>query len=433
MDNKLFDHIEQQMKTAANSWEPAFDEKAWEDMERKLEGENDRKRPVAWWSWLLPLLLLLIAGGYFLLEKTTTSKQGDSPKDKIASGLPKTVSKEIASENGKDNSNNTADSLPVQKISYPVSYLPYKTLVKSGRRVAGASTGDGEAIFEKNNFAINEKGKMTMKVSAGLASEEDKDEVTTDGEPDMDGQKKEAIQVPGPDTPLLKEEKKKSPSSPEKIADTTARKNAKAENTKDRQSSKFYFSIAAGIEGNGVDFPGTNKFGTRAGFTTGYQLTKKLSVQTGFFAGNKKYVAGRGDYKAKEGYWAMVDITKVAADCRVYEIPLALRYDFTPSAKWNSFAVAGLSSYIMDKEDYAYDYIRFGNPYYAEATYKGNQHFFSVIRLSGGIERKITSQFSLGINPGIAIPLAGVGEGQIKLFSTELLVSLKYRPFKRSR
>ena len=165
----------------------------------------------------------------------------------------------------------------------------------------------------------------------------------------------------------------------------------------------------------------------------GYQLSERLSLQTGFFAGNKKYVAGQGDYKAKGGYWATVDIRRVGANCQVFEIPVALRYDFSPARQWNNFAIVGLSSYLMNKEEYAYDYIRAGNPYNAKASYKGNQHLLSVLRLNGGVERKLSQQFSVGIQPGLAIPLAGVGEGQIKLFSTELLLTLKYRPFKRSK
>jgi hypothetical protein len=432
MDNKLFDHIEQQMKTAVDSWEPAFDEKAWEDMEKKLEGENDRKKPVAWWSWLLPLLLLLITGGYFLLGNNTGGDQDDSYGENTASAFTKTISKDIVSDKEKESSDNTAISSPAQKTTYPVPPSHYETPYKSAGTTTGESTKDEEEKFQKNNFTINEKGKMAMKVSGGQTSENENDEIIKEEELSTTDQQKEIVKVPDQDQPLLPEEKKK-PASPEKQTEPVPDKKEKQENKKDKQLSKFYFSVAGGIEGNGVDFPGTNKFSTRAGLTIGYQLTKKLSVQTGFFAGSKKYVAGKGDYKANDGYWATVDITKVDADCRVFEIPLNLRYDFSPSAKWNSFAGAGLSSYIMDKEDYAYDYIRFGIPYYATATYKGNRHFLSVIRLYGGVERKISSQFSLGINPGLAIPLAGAGEGQIKLFSTELLLSLKYRPFKRSK
>jgi len=70
----------------------------------------------------------------------------------------------------------------------------------------------------------------------------------------------------------------------------------------------------------------------------------------------------------------------------------------------------------MDKEDYAYDYIYYNTPHHGKASYTGNRHWFSVLRIYGGMEKKISQTISVGIQPGLAIPLGGVGEGQIKLF-----------------
>jgi hypothetical protein len=155
-------------------------------------------------------------------------------------------------------------------------------------------------------------------------------------------------------------------------------------------------------------------------------------VQTGFYSSSKKYVAGPEDYKAKPGsYWGSVDITKIEANCLVYEIPLLLRYDLTTNKKINIFSSASLSSYLMKKEDYHYYYYRYGASHEASASYKGNQHLFSVLRFSAGVEKKISKQFSLNAAPGLAIPLAGVGEGQVKLFSTDLMVGLKFTPLSK--
>ena len=47
-------------------------------------------------------------------------------------------------------------------------------------------------------------------------------------------------------------------------------------------------------------------------------------------------------------------------------------------------------------------------------------------------EKTFSKTLSWFVQPGIAIPLAGVGEGQIKLFSSEILLGIKFRPQKKN-
>ncbi|RYY68452.1 MAG: hypothetical protein EOO13_12280, partial [Chitinophagaceae bacterium] len=407
MDRKRFDHIEQQMKTASDSWEPAFDEKAWEHMEQLLEERNDRKRPFIWWFWLIPLLLMIAGVGLFFSgnndsEKgtatTTTNVPAHPTKIISQTGIPFTQQKEHAQP--------TAVKTQQQNIKHMIGFA--QPPLQSASPIYTASPQDGSV--KSNRINDSRRGKTRLLVSAGeMAEDSNKESPFTSiqqavkASPDdsyvfakpavNDTVAKPALLSGTKDSSLQKQ-------TPEAFS-------TKERSEKNRKASKFYFVIATGIDGNGVKFPGLNKFSTRSGALIGFHLTKKVSVQSGLFAGSKKYVAGKGDYKAQAGsYWSMVDITKVDANCRVYEIPLSLRYEFRSGKKWNSFASAGVSSYIMDKEDYAYDYIRYNNPYHAEASYKGNQHLFSVLRLSGGLERKLSPQFFIGITPGLAIPLA---------------------------
>lgn len=436
MSKKQFDHIEQDIRAAAEGWEPPFDEAAWEQMEKMLEGENDRKRPVAWWMWLLPLLLVTGSIAYFMFRN---DKPGKTPAV-TAQNIP--AGNKNATNTTKINAadpveNNTSSSTNIANIANTDDAFSKQPVTDNGKvkmniwsPAAVTTTAGNNDIVAAKKISDQQKGRMKMSVNGGLVSDENEKTNPTEPNDETINENKEPVAVAQNDTASTPAPANNNTAETKQKEPATQKQNDKKE--KVQKSSRFYFSLFAGMEGNGVDFPGLNKVSPRAGFIVGYQLTKNLSVQTGFFAGNKKYVAGKYDYKAKPGsYWSTVDITKVDANCRVFEIPLALRWDFNPAAKWNAFAGAGLSSYLMDKEDYAYDYIRYNNPYHAEASYTGNQHFLSVLRITGGAERKLSRQFSVGINPGLAIPLAGVGDGQIKLFSTELLLSLKYRPFKK--
>jgi hypothetical protein len=64
-------------------------------------------------------------------------------------------------------------------------------------------------------------------------------------------------------------------------------------------------------------------------------------------------------------------------------------------------------------------------------TYTGNEHLFSTALLSAGIEKNITKKFAVQLEPTISIPLKGVGDGEVKLFSTSLLLGIKYKPFNK--
>jgi hypothetical protein len=150
-------------------------------------------------------------------------------------------------------------------------------------------------------------------------------------------------------------------------------------------------------------------------------------VQTGFYAGRKKYVAGPDDYNAKDPYLSTVDITKVTANCLIFEIPVTVRYNFVLRPKTTYYATAGLSSFIMKKEDYNYSYnTNYSTNDQVAHSYTGNKNLFSIATLSVGIERKISKAFSIQAEPSINIPIAGVGEGTVKLYSTDIQVGVKY-------
>lgn len=467
MNKRPYKEIEEQMKASAESWEPAFDEQSWEHMEKMLDGEKDRRRPIAWWVWLLPVILGITIGGYFLLSKNKTpglsaeikkiSNEIEPPinehlqKPAAVSQIPGSASLPEP-KNGKNQIIPAASNqrplltIPNDQLNRTVSFKTDRNRSKTTLQFTSSPSSATDDIEPAKKQGIKkpvkflEDEKANMKISPATSGVVDdplakkENTSTAASEPLMaDSSKSETTQIA-----IIETDSSKITIT--KAADNKVVKDEKnivgKEEKSIRKYSSFYFGLSGGVDGSGVDFPGLNKFAPRVGLSVGYHLDRKLSVATGFFAGNKKYVAGKGDYKAKAGsYWSTVDIREVDANCRVFEIPVWLRYDFSTKKKWNPFVAVGISSFIMDKEDYEYYYYRFGNPnpYYASHTYKGNQHLFSVLRFSGGIEKQLSKNFFLTAQPGLAIPLGGVGDGQVKLYSTEVLLGLKYRPFKKAK
>lgn len=68
----------------------------------------------------------------------------------------------------------------------------------------------------------------------------------------------------------------------------------KANNTLKIKRSKFHVLANAGIEKSGVTVLSSGKSTWRTGVGIGYQLSKKLSIQSGFYSSDKKYSAGPG-------------------------------------------------------------------------------------------------------------------------------------------
>ena len=108
----------------------------------------------------------------------------------------------------------------------------------------------------------------------------------------------------------------------------------------------------------------TGKVTMSWGLGVAYKLNR-LTLKTGVFSANKIYWAGPNDYKLS--YTPPPNLKFIGADanCRVIEVPLKLSYDFAVKNRSNWFAGAGLSSYLMKREEYMYEYeSNSGNSYY---------------------------------------------------------------------
>lgn len=445
MSKKSFNDIELVIKNTIEANEPAFKEASWKKMEALLDKDEDPKRPFIFWLWLLiPLLIVTGGAGYFAFNKNSNTVQTSIPGKTDNAEQVVAEQKNLSKENntnstpGFNNSGKTASLNNVDARDKNTNYLNTGTPVtkKTSSLVAvnnNKPANNDELLYSKNKLTNNTKRKMKASITA--ASPEAADDLTVneqltpaalDNDPSVLKQQEEVIVV-------KIETNSKDEKEIEKIIDSVIEKSVA--NKKDKtKSSRFYIIVAGGAETSGTKLFSADKITGRAGIAAGYQLNKHLSIQTGFFVSNKKYKADGSSYKTKPGtYWNIVDIKEIEANCRVYEIPLQVNYNFTPGKKLNIFASVGLSSYIMKKEDYSFHYSRYGTYHQAEVYYSGNKNLFSVLKISGGIEKKVGQQFSLFAAPGIAIPIAGVGEGEVKLYSTEILIGLKFTPARRNK
>ncbi|MBS1752866.1 MAG: outer membrane beta-barrel protein [Bacteroidetes bacterium] len=452
MSKKSFNDIEQAIKAAAEAHEPAFDEQAWKKMEALLDNDKDRKRPFAFWLWwLLPLLLVSGTLSYFAFkspakynepQKTSEQKKSAKMPNAVVQDMHAETGSIKSSTAGNTNTSNDTSLVEKQNINNQPNNLPNnKNIIISKQEPSKANTGtaeqESENLFTKNSNNKKTKGKMKVGIVAPAAAnvnettEPGDNSAKADADKKMatdtkdDNKKTEELVVINMDTAKMTEKKL------QEIADSVVKKIKDDKKTKDK-IVRLYVIAFGGAENSGAKLFSSGKITGRYGLEAGYRLNKKLSVQAGFYVSNKKYIATGSDYKTKPGtYWNTVDIKSIDAACRIYEIPLSVIYDFASGKKLKYFASAGLSSYIMKKEDYKFYYDHYGSMRQTDVKYTGNKNLFSVLRVSAGVEKKLSKNFSIIAAPGISIPLAGVGEGEVKLYSADIMIGIKFTPSRK--
>lgn len=216
----------------------------------------------------------------------------------------------------------------------------------------------------------------------------------------------------------------------------TALKNEARKKNSDKPVSdkeKFFMYGAVSPEWSFIFGNKTGKATMAYGAGIGYNFGKRWAVTAGFNTTKKLYTAGKGDYAIKKGsYWdnPAIDIKKIEADCRVFEIPVSVRYAIQQQPRYSLYASLGVSTAIMKKETYDYDYTRNGWPNYYKHSYStGKSQFLSGAIISVGYARKLNNSFSIMAEPYFKMPLQGVGEGKVKIGSVGVSVGAQYTLF----
>ncbi len=171
--------------------------------------------------------------------------------------------------------------------------------------------------------------------------------------------------------------------------------------------------------------------GSVVGAMVEYRFNSRLSLQLGAMRSVKLYGATGAQYQWPT-YWYSQKVrpTSVDANCKVLDIPLNLRYDFTQGAKSRWFVSSGLSSYMMLNEKYDYNYPPGSTniKWYKWNGTTGN-YWLGVLNISAGFEQQIGKHFTLQAEPYLKTPMADVGFGKIRLRSAGLFMSMRYRLF----
>ncbi|MBI5856766.1 MAG: hypothetical protein HZB42_03865 [Sphingobacteriales bacterium] len=447
-----FEEFDDKIRQAADHHHPAYDEQAWSKMEKLLDKhlprEEEKKRRFIFFL----LFFLLLGGGAWLL----ISKPWDKEKSKMAD-------KTIASS---ANRNEKPAGLGSSSDNKPVSLDPRSGRLSEVETAVPENTGRNTTIEKNisNPVVFSAKNPVSNKQKPVEIRKEKKDQnnipftATEINKPqpaaenisnpvsvstekplaDKNEMPREIINQPkvekSRDADIIKQIKE-VPAPESKTVSVT--QNQKTKKTKIKKPNSFFIGLSAGPDLSFVssDKPGTVKIIGGGGF--GFTLHNRVTIRTGFYSGRKVYTASPGSYNPPASWWAYYpNLQKVDADCKVYEIPILLSYNFGHNKTNNWFASAGISTLLMKTEayNYFYKYTASGPVISKKWTIKDkNKHYFSVLTLSAGFQQKIGKRISLVAEPYIKLPLAGVGFGKVKLNSGGILFTVGVNLFGRQK
>lgn len=198
----------------------------------------------------------------------------------------------------------------------------------------------------------------------------------------------------------------------------------KQQQVKQAKALHLYAGIVANIDVSSVKFQSLRSPGTGAGILLGYKLNKRLSIESGLYMQKKFYYTDAKYYNPKTPYTApSFKLLNVDGNCSMLEVPLNIKYDFTTTAKNKWFAVAGMSSYFMKKENYDYTSESWGQVSTKNVSYSNASNaILSVMNISAGYQRQLGKSASLRIEPYLKLPVKGYGWGRLPIISSGLNV-----------
>lgn len=417
MDNKI--------RAAAGNSLHGPDENAWNNMEALLDKHLPQKKKRRGILFFLLLALLTGIPGFFLVKK-------------LSSGTHTTTSsyqKTTDQATGRNHAT-TAPAPSSTATGTDKPALPTPVIIQGGN-----ATG---SLLRSRPATVNNNATIRVRNSSSAG----KTAIEKTGKPGNtnNGTVQAPYRQPTAISTEALHEKQEAPPvsdtlsvSKKTFSDTTVVPPAKQaadhpvlpKQRPQRSPGRISLSLSAGPDISSVGLqPG--KWRVQYGIGIGYNITKRLTLRTGFYTARKIYAADSNSYHS--GFNSINNyykLDKVDANCLVYEIPVLLTYHFSRKGNHNWFASAGLSSLLMKKEDYTASYTTaFGQVQQFDYSFSNeNSHWFSVLNFSSGYQYHFSNRLALMMEPYIKIPLSGIGFGKVKLNSGGLLFSVRYTPF----
>ena len=192
----------------------------------------------------------------------------------------------------------------------------------------------------------------------------------------------------------------------------------------------IYGGITAGPQFSQTKQQGFGNAGLSAGLIAGFQINKKLAIETGFVISDKQF-SSSGQYfdmsKISASMPSGMKLIRIQSNTTVLEIPLALKFDLIKISRGNLFATGGFSSYVITSESNQYKVSVNGIDETMEGNYQLHQNYFAAAaKIGAGYEWKGGKGLKLRLEPYLQIPLRTIGMGSMHVISMGVYLGITF-------
>ncbi len=405
------------------------EENSWKKMAQLLDEHlpQSKKRRSILWLWL-PLLVISTAGSFIVFMNNEPGSSRHIASKKVFNSVAEPVpdiqkNKRYPNNTAQNESTTTATAAVAQQQKKEVftgnkshtpansSYMLKKNVVKIP--IQHSRQTNPEPAFAGSESFVHQKDTVTTTVTATVTKNN-----TT---PETDST-----------TILTGEPAKKDSLVLKAITDNKIPGDSSVITTEHYDVTKKWGATLLGGYGSGFTAAGKSVLKPAYGISFSYAVSPKWTITAGWLANRKVYSADSTSYKTQYppgGY--NYKLKNIDADCRVFEFPLNVQYNFGNHKKHHWFVSTGLSSILMKEEDYLFEYRNNNNQVrkYEYSYYNKNIHLFANLNFAAGYTYRFNNRLSLSLSPYAGVPVKGIGIGKIRLYNAAVLVGCNYLLF----
>lgn len=421
------DGIEHIVRQAEQEARFEFNPAAWSAMEKKLD--EVQPVPFSLWKILFPIAgvaIVLMVLLWPISAQDRLARQELMLNDGTEERLDQKESQEQSSQPSRNNSTADVDTVSIAKVNPETDERPESVENSTVSTASKADAQQGVTDQHLQNEGNNQSGALQVLTRNEIETPSTEDS----NENGPVGGKEETSAKFGVDFLSLHfQPAELSFPVPELVfeVDSAMFKDEDAQSY--FQRSKWAVSLMLSLDMSATGLQGFTDPGTMAGLGLEYYIADSWSINSGLAIAVKKYTALGSEYETPAWIQARPeDFLSADAKCLVIDIPLNIRKYFTTKKGKTYYASTGLSSYLMLREDYNYEYAEYRPNWATFWQYRNrNKHYFGIVNLSFGYETPISQKLGIGIEPFMKLPITGIGQGKVKLLSFGAIVALKFR------
>lgn len=445
------DFVDDLYRRASEDPDIPFNELAWERMEQKLAfAERKRRRAFLW--FLFSLLFVLGIGLVWGIQTAPLKKEPNSLENHtpIAKKSPlevpaNTPSSENLSKEQSNQGKKVEEKIPSPKIDVVASkaiknakknskkqhsFTP-DNLVKTPLSVNSFQQQGSQQLPKQNSTtstivdAFNNKHNVVTSENLAVFSNSPENELNKSDSLVGDSPKRvdffvfNSLEQVWPATPLRSDSIVFEELLP--IVESPFSDRASIEPVK---TNSWGVGLMAGSDLAAVNANGSTAYGYNAGIAVDFRLGRRLVFQASGQYLIKNYIADQREYVAPKGFWqAKAYPYSTEGTCDMLQWNFDVRYNLIATAKWNSFVSLGSSSWTIMKEQYEFYYKTYTHGQVNEWTSTQDKNYWLALAQFGvGVEHTIRPGLSLQLNWFGQKPFQGVGNGNVKIYSSGLSI-----------